>query len=206
MSRRSRRSRGKTEEFLGWSSIVATIATVILALTALVTVYITVSAWGDKRDSDRPYFTLKDSPKVVQTPELNFEFKFFNVGIHPAVNLRSRTLVFNQNLSMPPIHKDEFALVNEIPKDTSSSLVISIAKSEIDPNRKNIDPNFIVIDLSYVDPILKKPFAQSIFLKWNGVINGQIQPLVHLRLEEKDKIMDYLKKQGFELQNPQPGY
>lgn len=194
----SRRKKGKTEEFLGWSSIVATVATVVLALTSLLTVYITVSSWRDERDSERPYFTLKDSPKIISAPELNFEFKFYNVGVHPAGNLRSRTLVFHQSMARPPLHKDEYALVNEIPKDTASSLVINIPKAEIDPARQDIEPNFIVIDLSYLDPILKKTFAQTIFLKWNGTVNGQTQPLVHLRVEEKEKIMEYLKQQGFE--------
>ena len=184
----------RRSEFLGWSSIVATVATVVLAVTALITVYITVSAWRAERESARPYFTLKDSPKVQLTPEVNFEFKFTNAGVHPAVNLHSKSLVFDQSLAKEPVHQDEFDLVNEIPKDTSSSLLITIDKKDINPGQLNINPHFIVIDLQYDDPIIKKKYNQTIFLKWNGVLNGQLQAIVHLRLEEKEKILAYLKE------------
>ncbi|MHB8126512.1 MAG: hypothetical protein ACYDEJ_12895 [Desulfitobacteriaceae bacterium] len=176
---------------LKWTAILAAIATSILAITALVTVYVTVSAWKEERQSARPYLSLKESPKIEAAESLNFEFIFNNVGVHPVTNLASKTLVFNDSLANLPIHNDEFDLVNEIPKGNSSGLLISLDKKDLDPVWKNATPYFIVIRLSYSDPILKEEFNQIVFMKWNGINNGKIQPIIHVRAAEKAKILEY---------------
>lgn len=177
-----------------WTTIVATIATTILAITSLITVYITVTAWKEEREAFRPYLTVKESPRVDLKNGVNFELRFTNSGTHPASNLSSKSLVFDQALAQEPIHHDEFDLANEIPNNTSSSLVIGIDEKLINAKQIDITPLFIVVDLQYDDPILNKSYNQIIYLKWNGVINGVPQPMVHVRVEEKTQITDYLKK------------
>ncbi len=181
----------KDYKALKWTGILAAIATTVLAITALVTVYVTVSAWKEERESARPYLSLKESPKIEPAESLNFEFIFNNVGVHPATNMVSKTLVFNDNLAEQPIHNDEFDLVNEIPKDNSSGLLISLDKKDLDPASKNTNPYFIVIRLGYYDPVLKERYNQIVFLKWNGIKNGKIQPIMHVRAVEKVKILEY---------------
>ncbi len=185
--------KGSTKDYkaLKWTGVLAALATTILAITALVTVYVTISAWKDERESSRPYLSLKESPKIEAVESLNFEFMFNNVGVHPATNMVSKTLVFNDNLADQPIHNDEFDLVNEIPKDNSTGLLISLPKKDFDPAWKNVTPYFIVIRLGYYDPILKERFNQIVFLKWNGIMNGKVQPILHVRASEKAKILNY---------------
>lgn len=182
------------KRFLKWSNIISTLSTTVLALTALVTVYLTVAAWQAQQETARPYFILQESPKVNLGNELSFELKFTNVGTHPAVNLSSETIVFEDRLTGKPIHHDESAIVNEIPKDSSSSLVMIIPSDEGYPKQFNINAHYVVVDLHYADPILKKSYSQPIFMKWNGVQEEKMQPIVHVRVEEKDKIEDYFKK------------
>jgi hypothetical protein len=184
---------GKSKSRLSqWTSIIATVATTVLALTALITVYLTVAAWKVQQETARPYFILKESPKIDLGNELSFELRFNNVGIHPAVNLSSKTVVFE--LSEKPIYQDESSIVNEIPKETASSLVVTIPSEEIYPKQLEISAHFIVIDLQYSDPILNKSYSQTIYMKWNGVKVGQLQPIVHVRVDEKETILNYFQK------------
>jgi len=192
---------GKTSNtcLMRWSSIIATLGTSVLALTALVTVYLTVTTWRAQQNASRPYFVLKESPKVDLGNELSLELKFNNVGIHPAVNLSSETIIFDEHLSGKPIHHDESAIVNEISKDASSSLVMIIPSDEIYPKQLNINAQYVVVDLQYADPILNKSYNQEIYMKWNGVQEGNLQPTVHVRVEEKGKILAYFQKHGIDL-------
>ncbi|MDP4125414.1 MAG: hypothetical protein Q8912_00480 [Bacillota bacterium] len=190
----------KTKRFMKWSSIIATVATTVLALTALITVYLTVAAWRVQQNSARPYFVLRESPKVDLGKELGLELKFTNVGVHPAVDLSSETIVFDDRLAGKPIHHDESAIVNEIPKDTSSSLIMTVPNDQIDPQKSTINAQYVVVDLQYADPILNKSYSQSIYLKWNGVSEGEVKPIVHVRVEEKGKILDYFQKHNIDPQ------
>lgn len=179
-----------------WTSVIATVATTVLALTALITVHLTVAAWKVQQNTARPYFVLKESPQINQEKELEFELKFTNVGVHPAVDLSSETVVFDDHLTGKPIHHDESAIVNEIPKDSLLSLVMTVPSHEIYPQQLNISAQYVVVEIQYVDPILNKSYNQSIYLKWNGIIEGKVQPTVHVRVEEKEKILTYFKKQN----------
>ena len=187
------------KRLLKWSNIIATTATTVLALTALITVYLTVAAWKAQQETARPYFILKESPKVDLGTELSFELKFTNVGMHPAKDLSSETIVFDEGLTGKPIHHDESAIVNEIPKDSSSSLVMFIPSEEVYPKQFNINAHYVVVDIHYADPILKKSYSQLIYLKWNGVQEEKMQPTVHVRVEEMNKIDDYLKKRDINI-------
>jgi len=187
------------KNLLKWLNVIATMATTVLALTALITVYLTVAAWNAQQETARPYFILKESPKVDLGKELSFELKFTNVGMHPAENLSSETIVFDDRLTGKPIHHDESAIVNEIPKDSSSSLVMTIASEEIYPKQFNINAHYVVVDLHYLDPILNKSYSQLLYMKWNGVQEDKMQPTVHVKVEEKNKIDVYLQKAGINL-------
>lgn len=180
------------QEETGWTTVVSTLSTFVLALTALITVYITLTALGEEREARRPYLTMLESPQVSLNDDLSLEFKFYNVGVHPAGNLHSRTLVFNEGMEFEPVHSDAFEVVNEIPQNGSSSLIVSIDSRVLNPKERNIDPNYVVIRLAYDDPILRKGFEQTVYFKWNGVKEGLVQPLVHVQTEEKAQILNYL--------------
>lgn len=183
----------KGDKFLEWSSIIATVGTAIIALTALITVFVTLNAWKVQREAARPYLSLKESPQVEVKDGVQFEFKFNNVGIHPAVNLSSQTLVFEQSLDQKPVHNERYDLVNEIPKDTSSSLVIALTPQEIGLPSGNVSPYYLVVILQYFDPLINRKYQQTLFLKWHGIKDGKDQAIVHVQVQDKDKIINYLK-------------
>ena len=185
--------------YLNIPNIIATIATTVLALTALITVYLTITTWKIEQEVARPYFVLRDSPRVTAGDELSLEFKFSNVGIHPAVNFSSETIIVDERLTEKPIHHDESAIVNEIPKDAASSLIMNIPCQELYSEQTNINTHFVVVDLRYTDPILNKSYTQTIYMKWHGIKKGKIQPTVHVRVEERDKILNYFSRQGIDL-------
>ncbi|NMA69176.1 MAG: hypothetical protein GX958_07145 [Desulfitobacterium sp.] len=164
-----------------------------LAITATITVFITLNAWKVERESARPYFSLQDSPKVEGKSGISFEFKFSNVGIHPATNIASRTLVFLQNMDDVPIHDAQFSLVNEIPKNMATSMVIALESSEVADHELERNPTYIVIHLQYEDPIIKGKYNQTLYYRWDGIDGEELNPLVHVEAKEMEKITQYFK-------------
>jgi hypothetical protein len=186
--------KSSNHRLLKWSNLIATLSTTVLAITALITVYLTVASWKVQQEAARPYFVLKESPKVDLGNEVSLEFNFNNVGVHPAVNLSSETIIFEEQLVGEPIHHDESAIVNEIPKDALASLLMTLSSDDLDHQLNEVKPHYVVVDLQYKDPILNKAYNQTIYLKWNGVQKGKNQPTVHVRVEEKGKILQYFAK------------
>lgn len=173
------------------SNLLITITTLIFAITSIITVYITVTAWREERAAERPYVTFSGSPKVSVGPKLIFSFSFSNVGTHPAANLNSQTIIIDSGLDKKPLYTDQFSLVNYIPHNTTSDLVIKIDLESTALDKKNINEHFIIISLKYDDPIIKKEYEQIIYLKWGGVNNTEIYPIFHASLEEKNNIVKY---------------
>lgn len=176
-----------------WSTVVVTGSTAIFAIISLISVYITVNSWQTQREASRPYFTFKESPIVELVNQVSFEFKFRNVGTHPATELTSKTSIFNQDLTGKPILIDEYTVVNDIPRDTVTSLLVHLDPKEINPNLPDIGPYYIVISLKYTDPIINDSYNQIIYIKWPGVIKSNIQPLIHVEASEKQALLKYMK-------------
>lgn len=176
-----------------WSSFWVSGSTVIFALISLISVFISINSWQTQREAARPYFTFKESPIIEFTHEVNFEFKFFNVGTHPATDLTSKTLVFHEKLLETPLLIDSYNVVNDIPRDTATSLLLHLDSNQLDPLKADLDAYYIVISLDYKDPILKESYHQIIFLKWPGVNQGRVQPLIHMEAGEKEKVIEYIQ-------------
>lgn len=184
----------KRNRLVNYTSMIATIGTVVLAITALITVYITISGWKEEQEANRPYFTFKDSPRVIFEENLEFEIQFTNVGEHPAVSLWSKSIVFSSDLDSYPIAIDEFALVNDIPKNASATLVIGLDTLRGLAETGNVKPYFIVIFLKYEDPIIEKQFEQSLYMKWSGIVDKKILLTNHAEEEEKQQIINYFNE------------
>lgn len=176
-----------------WSTTLVTYSTVIFAIVSLITAYITITSWRAQRQADRPYFSVKESPIVELQKEITFEFEFTNVGKHAATNLVSNTYVFDQGLNLAPIHVDEYALINDIPRETTTRLMIQLNPKNISPAEGEVRPQYIVIYLTYSDPVLNQTYHQALYMKWAGVESGKGQPLIYAHTSEKDKILNYLK-------------
>ncbi len=174
-----------------WSGNVVTISTLIFVLVSIVSAFISVNNWKAQREVARPYFTFKESPSINLTNKLSFEFKFNNVGVHPAINLSSKSIVFDENLLQEPILVHDYTVVNDIPRDTNTSLLLSIKSTDF--LQPDINPQFLVIHLSYTDPITRKLYNQTIYTKWEGVIAQKPQPIIHVEASQKQLILNYLK-------------
>ncbi|HHV64805.1 MAG TPA: hypothetical protein GXX46_07025 [Peptococcaceae bacterium] len=183
-----------SERQFNLSNIFITITTLIFAITSLITVYISLSAWKEERESVRPYLTFHSSPEVYfdQNGQLVFAFRFTNVGLHPVANLHCQTIIANSNLTSNPLHTDQYSLVNNIPQNAVADLIIYIKKDNQRINEQNLDEHFIIINLKYTDPILTKDHEQIIYLRWAGIENAKINPIFHASTEEKKQIIDYL--------------
>ncbi|AHF06830.1 hypothetical protein [Desulfitobacterium metallireducens] len=176
-----------------WSTTIVTFSTVIFAIVSLITAYITITSWQTQRQADRPYFSVKNSPQVVLQKKVMFEFEFTNVGKHAASTLVSNTYVFDQSLNLKPVHVDEYALINDIPRETTTRLMIQLDNQDISLIDKDINPQYLVIHLSYADPVLNQSYQQSLFMKWAGVVDEEVQPLIYAQTSEREKILNYLK-------------
>jgi len=178
------------------SNLIVTVTTLIFAVTSMITVYISLSAWRDEREAVRPYLTFQGSPKVYfqNSNQLEFSFRFINVGQHPTGNLHCQTLIVNSKLDCQPLHTDQYSMVNYIPQNTTADLVIKIDIEAAGLNTEEIKEHYIVINLKYADPVLEKQHEQIIYLKWAGIIDGIPTPIFHASKEDKTKIVNYLKK------------
>lgn len=174
-----------------WSGTIVTISTAIFAIVSIVSIFISVTNWQAQREAARPYFTFKESPFIRLTDELSFEFEFNNVGTHPATNLCSKTIVFDENLLQEPVLVDDYSVVNDIPRDTTTTLLLNIKSTEF--SKGDINPQFVIICLSYSDTITRKLYTQTIYTKWAGVVAQKSQPLIHVEESERQKILNYLK-------------
>ncbi|NLL51123.1 MAG: hypothetical protein GX248_00250 [Peptococcaceae bacterium] len=189
----------KKNKLTRYTTMIATVASTVLAITALITVYITISAWKEEREANRPYFTFQDSPEVVDHESPEFEIKFTNVGEHPAIGLWSKSIVINADLKTKPIAINEYALVNDIPKNASATLVIESDILKKQAAEGTVPPIFVVIVLRYEDPIIDEQFEQVLYIKWNGMEDGKLLVTTHAEEEEKQKINNYLKRHKINL-------
>lgn len=178
---------------LTWSTLLVSGSTAIFAIISLISVFITINTWQTQRESARPYFAFKESPSIQLTHEISFEFKFINVGTHPATELASKTLVFHESLQEQPILIDTYSVVNDIPRDTVTSLLLHLDPIQLDPAIPELPPHYIVINLDYSDPILKEVYNQILFIKWPGVNHGRVQPLIHMEASEKMRVIQYIQ-------------
>jgi hypothetical protein len=188
-----------------WSTLLVSGSTAVFAIISLISVFISVSTWQTQREASRPYFTFRESPLVEITESLSMEFKFRNVGTHPATDLVSKTMVFNAELTEPPVLNDIYSVVNDIPRDTETSLLVNLDPLDLTPalteqaglSTSNISPYIVVISLQYADPILKDAYNQTIYMKWLGVANRKVQPLIHVESREQQSILKFLKDNNF---------
>jgi hypothetical protein len=172
------------------SDFIVTITTLIFAVTSLITVYISGSAWRDEREGIRPYLTLHASPEVTLTDrQLIFHFQFQNVGVHPVENLNTQTMIVGSELKSAPLHIDQYSQVNYIPQNSPAALLIKVN------NPPYTGQYYLIIDLKYSDPVLAKDYEQIVYLRWPGIVEGEITPIFHASQDDKNKILDYLKKQ-----------
>lgn len=178
------------------SNVFMTITTVIFAISSLITVFISLSAWKEDREAERPYLTFQASPKVGFNDDgkLLFSFTFTNVGHHPAASLNGQTMILDDGLTAGPLHTDQNSLNPYLSQNSNTDLIITLSNPYFDVDKQNLNQQLIIINLKYADPILEKNHEQIIYLRWLGITDGQVHPILHASKQDKERIINYLKK------------
>jgi len=173
-----------------WEAI-ANIAGVITTIVALITVYISIISLQKEKYFNRPYFVIKEPgirPLQV-SPPYRIIITLYNTGNHPAIDLTGSIKILDQSMNKLPQFNFMFSVANEITKDLptpwyNDGLLL----------QNNVDPQFIVLDVKYYDPILEENYHQRFYMKWSGVKNGITEPdFVHVNIDERNKIENYIK-------------
>lgn len=171
-----------------WAAVSA-ISGLLAAVTALVTVYITTTAWREERGSRRPYFAITEPGIKLSTEKLplRIQINIENVGSRPASDFTERLIMMNFDLSSEPQVK-ETTVANEIPVKIPQAWYLH----GFDLPAK-VGPKYFVYAISYTDRVLNKSFVQAFFMKWDGVARGKVSPdFVQVSKEEQRKLVSHL--------------
>jgi len=174
-----------------YSDVIVTLTTLIFALTSLITVYISLSAWREERQSIRPYLTI-GSPKIIITDKLSLNFELYNVGVNPAADLHCQTIFLPSSPDSAPLHIDQYSLGGYLTKNSRQNITVTTGNDFNSLFQKGGAVLYIIISFKYNDPVLKKEHEQIIYLKWPGQNAAQSTPIFHASKEDKDLILKYL--------------
>ena len=105
----------------------------------------------------------------------------------PPYTFKQLLLIVN---SIKNHYTDQFTFLNNIAQNDAKDLKIIIDNI----NLNAIKEHYIVMNLKYTDPIFEKIHEQIYYLKWYGIEDGKPQQIFHASKEDKDRIVNYLKK------------
>ncbi|WP_368292554.1 hypothetical protein [Dehalobacter sp. TBBPA1] len=185
-----------TESHHNTYQLLVTITTFIFAVTSMITVYISLTAWKEERESVRPYLTFTQSPSVeiLHKKDLTFSFHFTNVGTHPAASLHCQAIFADSDLNAEPLQVDQISLANYVSPDSTVDLVVTVDIQTQGIDTGQVNQHYIILNLKYFDPVFEKQYEQIIYLRWAGISKGQLQPIYHASREDKAQIIQYLGK------------
>ncbi len=177
----------QTSSASGNFDTISVISGAIAALAAMIAIFLTYRSNKQERESKRPYFTI-EAPGFKQIGTgLRLQITFINCGNHPANMFKSVIRLFQEDLKNE--NKIDIDVVNDIPANSPTPYYNDSVG--LGPN---MPKHFIFCSISYRDPILKKEYVQSYYMKWDGLINGQTHPdFTHVNTTEKKIIENYIK-------------
>jgi hypothetical protein len=170
--------------------IIAPLSGAIAAVAALLTVRHLRATRREQIESNRSYFTIVNPgiKPLPQSPPYRIQITMENVGVRPAYDLLGKIYIIDKNLRSGPRITIDFSVANEIVAKTPTPWYSDNVQILGD-----VPPQYIVLAIKYSDPITRESFAQTFFMKWDGVANGQTHPdFVHASIEEKQNIADHL--------------
>lgn len=174
-------------------TVVQSIAACISTFAAVCAVIITVNSWKQQEAYKRPYFSIKNPGirELPVSPPYRIIIPFENVGVRPASNFVGRICIIDANIksNSEPIYTFDFSIANDIASGDPTPWYNDTLQLASD-----VPPCYIVFAIKYEDLILKRWFPQIFVMKWGGVANKKTQlDFVHTSIEEKQKVVDYLK-------------
>jgi len=173
------------------SNILVTLTTLIFAVSSMITVIISLSAWKEERESVRPYLTLSSPVIAFENDSLLFSFELCNVGLNPAASLHCQTTFLDCNPDSPLLHEDQYSMSNIISRNAGEKLTIKIDSNSSAFMARNI---YLVISLKYTDPVLEREHEQIMYFKWPGMEDGKPAHVYHASKDDRELILNYLRK------------
>jgi hypothetical protein len=166
----------------------------VSALLAALAAYFAVYQASESRKNDlaakRPYISVKEPgiKPLPTSPPYRIQITMINAGMHPADELVAKLIITDQSLDRPPTLQIAFSIGNEIPTDSPTPWYNDSLKMATD-----VPPQFIVLGITYRDPILDRRYQQIYTMRWDGVTKGSTHPdFTHVSREERNQILDHL--------------
>ena len=160
----------------------------VASISALLIVVNLRAVGREQIESNRPYFTLtkRSVIQLPQSPQYHLQFIIENIGIRPAYDLYGKMFIIEENFKGKPNYTFDFSIANEIP---ARAPVLWDSDPLFLP--KNLPTQYIVLAIEYSDPIIKKIFDQTFYMKWNGVIEGKPDSnFVYVSMKEKMEMIN----------------
>jgi hypothetical protein len=177
-----------------WSAIAA-ISAMVATLAAFYSIKISKESAKAERLSKRAYFTISNPgvKKLSNSPPYRIQITLENVGHNPAVAIAGKILFIDKSMEKPPDSEVDLSISNEVPSNSPTPWYYDNLHLP-----ENMPPKFIVVSISYKDPILEKEYDQQFYMKWHGVKNNVTDPnFVHTSIEESERLLEYLQLKKF---------
>ncbi|MFC1485929.1 hypothetical protein ACFL55_02765 [Candidatus Latescibacterota bacterium] len=156
----------KSEKF---STVIIALSCAVASIAALFVVINTRALWREQIESNRPYLAIIGSG-IAQLPEstqYRIHITIQNVGVRPAYDLYGKIFLIETDLESEPTNIFDLSISNEIPANVPNLWYNDTLRLSAD-----IPPQYIIAAIEYSDPVLKKSFSQTFYMKWNGIEEG----------------------------------
>lgn len=131
-----------------------------------------------------------ENPGIKELPGNQFwrlQITMLNKGGRPISDLYGEIYIIDRNLKNKP-QITNFSVANQVYPNTPTPYYNDQIQLY-----ENMEPIFILLKINYKDYFI--PHSRIFFMKWDGTINGTFSPdFTHVSKEEKEKIIDYLRK------------
>lgn len=168
-----------------WAAISA-IGGSVSAIAALMTVRNSRQASKEALDALRPYFAL-EAPGIKQlpsSPPFRVLLTLKNIGGRVANNLEGRIYIVDNQPNSRPVLDLAFSVANDIPPQSPTPWYNDTLQLAA-----QLPLHYVILGISYQDPIMNQPLKQLFCMRWDGVSNGVFHPdFVHISSAEREQI------------------
>lgn len=176
----------------------------LAGVAAAVAAFITISASNrirqEELESRRPYFVITNPHFSLEhgADSLLLNINIMNGGVRPAANV-------DYEMKVTPVHEvhgkeapenalsidgeHRFQHSSDLPKGIPFPWWLDY------PRRPEIAPLYFRLVIRYDDGLLHKTYAQTVYMKWDGVVSGNSSPnLTFASKKQADAIEAHLRR------------
>ena len=171
--------------------IISGVGIVLSFVFSCFSLYFTWKTRSEVRQNSRPFFIIED-PGFKATNALGkfiISIPFKNTGGRPASEFSVKMFIV-EDLKKGPIFSSEFEVSNDIPPNSPTPY-----HHDVHSLPENMGKFLIIILVKYKDVFLNKFQNQEIYMRFNGITNGNFSPnFVHATIEESNNLKIYIRK------------